>query len=144
MSTKTRHIILILFTIILIIASIFFHRYRELKHRIESSADSAYRSVILESIHYKKELDRYIKSNKTTDETNLSIYTNNIKNAFDYYGLITNMVDGTAQRLYIERSDLYYQYWNLFPPDYAKLSLKELQKVSDKTNIIIKGLQRLK
>jgi len=30
------------------------------------------------------------------------------------------------------------------PPAYAKLSLKELQKVSDKTNIIIKGLQRLK
>lgn len=86
----------------------------------------------------------FFTSNKTTDETNLSIYTNNMKNAFDYYGLITNMVDGTTQRLYIERSDLYYQYWHLFPPDYAKLSLKELQKVSDKTNIIIKGLQRLK
>ncbi|MDN8589442.1 hypothetical protein Q0V21_11730 [Paenibacillus sp. 11B] len=144
MSTKTRHIILILFTIILIVASIFFHKYRELKHRIESSADSAYRSVILESIHYKKELDRYIKSNKTTDKTKLTLYTNNIKNAFDHYGLITIMVDGTTQRLYTERSDFYYQYWHLFPPDYAELTLEELQKVSDKTNIIIKELQRLK
>lgn len=144
MSTKTRHIILILFTIILIIASIFFYKYRELKHRIESSADFSYRSVILESIHYKKELDRYIKSNKTTDETNLSIYTNNVKNAFEYYGLITNMIDGTVQRLYTERSDLFHQYWYMVPPDYAKLSLKELQKISDKTSIIIKGLQRLK
>ncbi|WP_145048336.1 hypothetical protein [Paenibacillus xylanexedens] len=141
---SSKYMIVLLSALSLIILASYVYDYHELRNHIEGSANLSYHNIILTMIAYHQELDHYIHSHDSTNDTNLYILENNIKNIFSTYGVTINLIDGTDKKLYLEQHSLFKLFLQLLPLNYTECSLQELRYLSEQTSIIIGELQRLR
>lgn len=142
---KSSKYMIVLFSALgLIILSSYVYDYHELRKHIEKSATLSYHNIILTMIAYHQELEHYIHSHDSTNDTNLYILENNIKNIFSTYGVTINLIDATDKELYLEQHSLFKFFLQSLPLNYADCSLQELRHLSSQTMIIIGELQRLR
>ncbi|WP_128101595.1 hypothetical protein [Paenibacillus sp. DCT19] len=141
---SSKYMIVLFSALSLMILAIYVYDYHELRKHIERSANLSYHHIILTMIAYHQELDHYIHSYDSTNDTNLYMLENNIKNAFSTYSVTINLIDGTDKGLYLEQHSLFKFFLQLLPLNYSDCTLKELRYLSKQTEIIIGALQRLR